>query len=193
MVAYHLYELCSTVRPLLSAPLLSADLYYPRTSIIRASIIRGPLLSAPLLVNNFEVIQKNAIKWILNEEFVSYSNYETYLRKCKNLNILPISKHFELTDLCFFHKVLNGYVSTKLPNYVVKYRGNSRLRNKHLDTDCYVSELEQNSKCKLSIPIFKNFFYRTTFLWNKLPRDIRDISNTISSMYSNHYIKKVLT
>ena len=62
----------------------------------------------------------------------------------------------------------------------VKYRGNSRLRNDHLDTDCYVSELEQNSKCKLSNPIFKNFFYRTTFVWNKLPCDIRDISNTIS-------------
>ena len=149
-----------------------------RSHFEHCSVIWRPVTATQL--NNFEVIQKNAIKWILNEEFVSYSNYETYLRKCKNLNILPISKHFELTDLCFFHKVLNGYVSTKLPNYVVKYRGNSRLRNKHLDTDCYVSELEQNSKCKLSSPIFKNFFYRTTFLWNKLPRDIRDISNTIS-------------
>ena len=95
-----------------------------------------------------------------------------------DLNILPISKHFDLGDLCFFHKVVHGYVPTKLPNYVIKYRGNSRLRNKHLDTDCYVCDLEEYGTSKSNSPIFKNFFYRITFLWNCLPRDIRNISNT---------------
>ena len=115
----------------------------------------------------FGVIQKNAIKWILNEEFSSYSNYEIYLRKCMEVNILPISKHFDLRDLCFFHKIVNCHVPTTLPNYIIQNRGssNSRLRSNHLDRDSYICNLEQIGKCNSTSPIFKNLFYRTTLLW----------------------------
>ena len=34
----------------------------------------------------------DSLKWILNEEFISYSDNKTYIRKCKEINILPISK-----------------------------------------------------------------------------------------------------
>ena len=149
-----------------------------RSHFEHCSIIWRPLTATQL--NNFEVIQKNAIKWILNEEFLSYSNYETYLKKCMDVNILPISKHFDLGDLCFFHKIVHDYVPIKLPNYVIKYRGNSRLRNKHLDANCYVCDLEETGISKSNSPIFRNFFYRITFLWNCLPRDIRTISSTYS-------------
>ena len=149
-----------------------------RSHFEHCSIIWRPLTATQL--NNFEVIQKNAIKWILNEEFLSYSNYETYLKKCMDVNILPISKHFDLGDLCFFHKIVHDYVPIKLPNYVIKYRGNSRLRNKHLDADCYVCDLEETGISKSNSPIFRNFFYRITFLWNSLPRDVRTISSTHS-------------
>ena len=60
---------------------------------------------------DFEVVQKNAIKWILNEEFISYSNYETYLKKCMDVNILPISKHFDLTDFFIKTKLLRIYIA----------------------------------------------------------------------------------
>ena len=83
-------------------------------------------------------------------------------------------------DLCFFHKIVHDYVPIKLPNYVIKYRGNSRLRNKHLDSDCYVCDLKETGISKSNSPIFRNFFYRITFLWNSLPRDVRTISSTHS-------------
>ena len=124
-----------------------------------------------------KLFKKNAIKWILNEEFSSYSNYEIYLRKCMGVNILPISKHFDLRDLCFFHKIANCHVPTTLPNYIIKNRrsSNCRLRSNHLDRDSYICNLEQIGKCNSTSPIFKNFFYRTTLLWNQLPQDIRTI------------------
>ena len=82
-----------------------------------------------------------------------------------DINILPISKHFDLNDLCFFHKIVNDLIPIKLPDYVTKYRGNSRLRNKHLDTDCYVCNLGEGGKFNSNCPAFKSFYYRTTFLW----------------------------
>ena len=65
-------------------------------------------------LQKFESIQKNAIKWILNEGYTSYSDKETYLRKCKEVDILPIYKKFDLNDLIFFCKIINGYVQVKL-------------------------------------------------------------------------------
>ena len=92
-------------------------------------------------ISRFESVQKNAIKWILNEESISYSDHETYIKKCKEINILPISKKFDLNDLVFFHKIINGYVDTKLPEYVSKFTGESRLRQNHLDSECYICDL----------------------------------------------------
>ena len=71
-----------------------------RSHFEHCSIIRRPVTATQL--NNFKVIQKNAIKWILNEEFLSYFNYETYLKKCMDVNILPISKHFDVKCLHIF-------------------------------------------------------------------------------------------
>ena len=96
-----------------------------RSQFEHCSAIWRPVSATEL--NKFEVIQKNAIKWILNEEFISYSNNETYLKKCMDIHILPISKHFDLRDLCLFHKIVNDLIPIKIPSYVTKYRGNSRL------------------------------------------------------------------
>ena len=91
-----------------------------RSQFEHCSAIWRPVSATEL--NKFEVIQKNAIKWILNEEFISYSNNETYLKKCMDVNILPISKHFDLRDLCPFHKIVNDLIPIKIPSYVTKYR-----------------------------------------------------------------------
>ena len=106
-----------------------------RSQFEYCSIIWCPVTASGLV--KFEAVQKNAIKWILNEEFTSYSDYDTYLQKCKEVNILPISKHFDLTDLCYFqfHKIVNCLVPTKLSDYVTRNRGNSRLRSNYLDRD----------------------------------------------------------
>ena len=95
----------------------------------------------PTQISTFECLQKNAIKWILNEEFISYSDNEIYLKKCSDINIIPINKKFDLNDILLFLKIINGYVHIGLPEYVSKFTGLSRLREKHLDSECYINRL----------------------------------------------------
>ena len=66
------------------------------------------------------------------------------------VNILPISKHFDLRDL------------------------------KRFDRDSYICNLEEIGKCNSTSPIFKSFFYRTTLLWNQLPQNIRTMPSVIN-------------
>ena len=68
------------------------------------SIIWRPKLQYQ--IDKFEQLQKRAMKWILNEEFTSHSDQVLYYTKCKQVNILPISKRFDLNDLIFFHKIV---------------------------------------------------------------------------------------
>ena len=57
------------------------------------------------LMNKFEVFQKKCLKWILSEQELSYSN-EDYIRKCKQVNILPLFCRFNLNDMNLFHKIV---------------------------------------------------------------------------------------
>ena len=93
-----------------------------------------------------------------DEGYTSYSGKETYLRKCKKVDILPIYKKFDLNDLIFFYKIINAYVQVKLPNYFCKYDGASRLRAVHLDRECFVFNLN-NLDGNYRSPLFKNFYY----------------------------------
>ena len=79
-----------------------------RSQFEHCSVIWKPV--TPPQISKFEALQKNAIKWILNEKFLSYSDYNIYIKKCRYVNILPISKKFDLNDLILFHKIVNGYV-----------------------------------------------------------------------------------
>ena len=58
-------------------------------------------------IDKFERLQKNAVKWILNEEHASYSTVDIYYRKCNELNILPMNMRFDLSDLVLFHKIVH--------------------------------------------------------------------------------------
>ena len=78
------------------------------------------------------------------------------LQKCMEVNILLTSKHFDLTDLCYFHKIVNCLVPTTLPDYVTRNRENSRLRSNHLDRDSCICILDNISKCNFISPTFKN-------------------------------------
>ena len=132
----------------------------------------------PTQISKFECIQKNAIKWILNEEFISYSDNDIYLKKCRDIKILPINKKFDLNDVLFFHKIIHGYVHIKLPDYISKFTDLSRLREKHLDSECYICNLYHPSVSARS-PLFKNYFYRVTYLWNKLSFETIDLILTL--------------
>ena len=125
-------------------------------------------------LDKLDAFQKKCIKWVLSEEFVNYQSFETYVKKCRQVNILPLSKRFNLNDLILFHKIVYGISSLAMPGYLSRYCGISRLRSCHLDSLSYVSAIlpQRGIRNHLS----KSFFYRTHLIWNTIPLDIREVS-----------------
>ena len=134
--------------------------------------------------DKLESIQKRGVKWILNEEYQSYSNLE-YLLRCKQLNFLPLDFKLLFNDILLFHKVVNNIIPIKLPSYLNFFTGQGRrLRSCHLDHLSFVSDIQPKIHAKYSknsvngteCKIFENsFFYRSHLAWNKLPLKLREI------------------
>ena len=79
------------------------------------------------MMNKFESFQKKCLKWILSEEEKSYS-HEVYIRKCKQVNMPPLSFRFNFNDISIFHKIVYKTIPVNIPDYLTLYSGNSRLR-----------------------------------------------------------------
>ena len=141
-----------------------------RSQFEHCSIVWAPKLQSEL--DKFEKVQKHALKWILRQEYYSCSNIATYYSKCKEGNLLPLSKHFELNNLQLFHKILNQLINIQLTPYIHRYNGQSRLRNSRLDSRCYVYTPEIYGV--MHSPLYKTFFYKVIHQWNNLPLDIRN-------------------
>ncbi len=139
-----------------------------RSQFEHCSVIWRPVTKT--LIAKLEGLQKRAIKWILREEYMSYSS-ETYLLKCKQLKIMPIADRFDFLDLIFFYKVVKGLVPVKLPHYMTPYQGNTRLRSSHLDSLCFTSSLIPRTATNA---FAKSFFFRTHTKWNHIPLSIRE-------------------
>ena len=139
-----------------------------RSQFEHCSVIWRPVTKT--MIEKFESLQKRSIKWILREEYVSYSS-EVYVQKCKQLNIMPIADRFEFLDLIFFYKVVKGLVPVELPPYLTLYQGNTRLRKTHLDKLSYISSLSPRSTTNA---FSKSFFYRTHVKWNHIPLVIKE-------------------
>ena len=132
------------------------------------------------LITKVENVQKRAIKWVLNEENLSYSPKDVYIKKCKDLKILPMALRFELSDLVWLHKILYSLVPIKLPYYFRFYSDNSRLRFCHLDPLSLVCDFiprTNTSQSKTRNRFANSFFYRTHLLWNQLPLTIRSLES----------------
>ena len=138
------------------------------------SVIWAPKLQHE--IDKFEKVQKQkrAIKWILKQEYCSYSDTAIYYSKCKEINLLPLSKHFELNDLIFFHKILNKQIDIPLPPYIQYYNGQSRLRSSRLDAQSFVFVQDNNSESSMHSQLYKSFFYRVIYYWNNLSLSIRN-------------------
>ena len=139
------------------------------------------------MLSKFERLQKRCIKWILYEEFARYHTYNNYIRKCRQVNLLPMSMRFQLNDLVLFHKVIYNLIPMELPHYLSFFDGQTRLRSCHLDTLCVVSNIISNSNIYLK----KSFFYRTHIEWNELPLNIRQKSCPIT--FKEHLIQYLWT
>ena len=146
-------------------------------SMVRSQFEHCSAIWAPKLqreIDSFEKIQKRAIKWILRQEYCSYSDVATYYSKCKEVNILPLSKHFEVNDLIFFYKILNKHIDIPLPPYIQYYSGQSRLRSSRLDAHSFVFVQDNDSESSMRSPLYNSFFYRTIHYWNNLSLNIRN-------------------
>ena len=84
-----------------------------RSMFEHCSVIWSPLNSSQLL--KFDCIQKRAIKWIHNEQFVSYST-DVFHAKQKELRILLIRLKFIHNCLSLFYKIVNNIVDIELPS-----------------------------------------------------------------------------
>jgi hypothetical protein len=151
-----------------------------RSQLEHCSTVWSP--NAPAAIDKLEALQKQAIKWILDEQYCSYSSHIYYLR-CKELNLLPIKYKLTLKDLKLFHDILNKRAQIELPNYLQMHTGSTRLRSSHLDELSVVSKIEPrftrnyNSSDVISTSLSQfsdSFFYRTMNNWNMLPKDIRE-------------------
>jgi hypothetical protein len=92
-------------------------------------------------LEKFDSFQKKCIKWILFEEEHSYHSLTRYFRKCRQANIFPLSKRFDLNDIILFREVVYQYIPLKLPDYLKFFDGTSRLRSTDLNDLCFVSDI----------------------------------------------------
>ena len=140
-----------------------------RSQFEHCSIIWRPQTKS--LMSKLENLQKRAVKWILGEEYTSYSDY-MYVQKCRQLNFLPLSARFDFLDILFFYKVVRRFVPVEIPPYLSPHVDNRRLRNCHLDHLCYSCSITPSSD---SGAFARSFFYRTHLMWNRIPITIREI------------------
>ena len=134
------------------------------------------------MIRKFDNFQKKCLKWVLNEEEVSYSN-EMYLQKCKQVNLFPFLYKFNLNDMILFHKIFYGNIPSSMPDYLSVFNGQTRLRKCHLDNFSLVSSI--SSRTTSSHYLNKSFFFRSHSLWNLVPLEIRkiqDLSNFKSKL-----------
>ena len=61
-----------------------------RSQFEHCSVIWRP--TGKTLLQKFENLQKRAIKWILFEEGIRYNTPSNYIQKCRQVDLLPISK-----------------------------------------------------------------------------------------------------
>ena len=142
--------------------------------------------------NKLERIQRRAVKWILSEEGHSYNEFE-YLMRLRDLNLLPLNRKFQLSDLLLFFDIYHGDSCLKLPEYVkhVSQDQRSRLRTKivppkDLDNNkagilsqMRKSRIDSHSlRCEIdprSASYKSSFFFRCVQEWNCLPSEIKEL------------------
>ena len=162
-----------------------------RSLFEHCSVVWRP--TAETTINKLENIQRRAIKWILSEEGHHYNDLE-YTKRLKDLDLLPLNKKFEYTDLVVFYRIFHNLSVNKLPLYLQPLDEEdtlSRLRPvinppTHMTGQDGINKLSSmranqldrlSLKCsvKASSPAFKSsFFFRTHLLWNVLPLGIKE-------------------
>ena len=143
-------------------------------TMVRSIFEHGSVLWSPSalsIMDKFEAIQKRSVKWILNEQFYSYSS-EYYTQKLMDLDILPLAQKFVLNDMILFYKILNNQVPVSLPSYIT-VRSNTRSC-RHGST--YGIDMELVSQPIKNV-FGRSFFPRCISTWNNLSSEIKESEN----------------
>lgn len=146
-------------------------------AIVRSLLEHCSVIWAPQYanhINKFAAVQKRAVKWILGDQFESYSD-EEFDQKQRCLNILPVKLKFIYNDLIMFYKIVNGLVPVSLPEYITIIQPED---TRYTRNNAAIHNLTDRSRyhCNVSVnnDIFKNsFFCRVIRSWNSLPEDVR--------------------
>ena len=150
--------------------------------------------------NKLERIQRRAVKWIFSEHDHHYNDVE-YIKRLKELDMLPLQYRFMFSSLTMFYKIYNGKTCIKLPEYYkpITNEDTSRLRKaikppKYLlgNETINLENMRNTKNDSLSIKcipevhssVFKNcFFFRTVQEWNRVPIEIRSADS--SAVFEN--------
>ena len=142
--------------------------------------------------NKLERIQRRAVKWILSEEDHSYNEFE-YLMRLRDLDLIPLDRKFQLSDLLLFFDIYQGDSCLKLPEYIkhASEEHRSRLRSKivppkDLDNNKagLLSQMRNSRvdsyslRCEVdprNASYKGSFFFRCVQEWNCLPSEIKEI------------------
>ena len=150
------------------------------TSIVRSLFEHCCQIWAPQdakSVSNFDLLQRRAVKWILKESFESYSE-QVFLKKQRDLDLLPMKFKFIYSDLILFYKIVYNKVEIELPNYVTLIEPHNVFCVTRNNEAISKGSDKLKFKCNVlpKINSFKNsFFVRTLTKWNELPLNIREI------------------
>ena len=87
--------------------------------------------------------------------------------------------------LVLFHKIAYKLTPITMPDYLLPFDGNTRLRRTHLDSLSYTSSLVLRSSGMNNLN--KSFFFRCHSLWNCIPFNIRNFSKPAE--FKNNLIK----
>ena len=130
-------------------------------------------------LNSFDLLQKRAVKWILKEQHMSYSDTE-FLNKQHKLDLLPMREKFIFSDLVLFYKIINDEVPIKLPKYVSRIEPQNIKRVTRSNKAMADGIDKSKYRCNI-IPKVKSFqdsyFYRTVHNWNDLPLVLRELTD----------------
>lgn len=132
-------------------------------------------------VHSLESVQRSMSKFIL-------SNWEaSYVERCQDLKLLPLSFRREITDLLFLYKILHDVIDVDFSDtvHIIDHdQSNLRSANNGPVLSAHFARTET----------FKaSYFNRITLLWNSLPMHIRQSSslNVFKSKLTMFYSEKL--
>ena len=125
--------------------------------------------NAVVAEQKFEPIQKKAVKWILNELNLNYTQNE-YMKRLYKLDLLPMHLYFSLKKLKVFHRIFHNILD--MPQYITTHR--STRTNVNANRIAVSNDVRQ----PIIRPFGCSFFPSSIKIWNTHPSEITSLNET---------------